>query len=298
MKKIYAKQRFKHLADWISLFRFILVNRGNKSYGASDLRVLVERHMMEQSSSLENLDASESALTELLNLLKITKVQGLKRLGATHDGGYIGISTDGTPFLLSGGAGKNIDFELELADNGSRVHLYDPTVRKLPLYHQNIHHIKVALTIPQDKSFRKSVTLSQALSTVNLEKNEEIWLKLDIEGSEIDLLSSDLEILPRFQQVFIEFHDIYKVIDPEYRRKLLNILTQLKKNFYLISINANNWKGFSNFGYAFSPVTFEATYLNRKYPIELSTTPDYKLLKRINNPRRLDIPDSPFLIRK
>jgi hypothetical protein len=246
--------------------------------------------------SREELQAAEAALEELGRLLQVTKIDGLMRFGAKNDGGYIGVASLDTPIVLSGGGGKNIDFEIELAEKGSKVHIYDPTIKKLPRNHVNITHISCALTDSNDKTFKDSVTLSEAFSDLDRAEHVPVWLKLDIEGSEIDLLSADLKVLTRFQQIFVEFHDTYKLVDPTYRSNLISILEELQKTHYLISIVSNNWQGMTNFGHAFAPVTFEATFISREFAAGFSNVNEFQSLKSVNNPNRPDIPDRPFQI--
>lgn len=298
MKRLYLKERLGHSIEWIQLIVYIMKNRGRNSYGANQLRRLVHRHLLETTASIEQLKSAELCLLEISNLLQLTKISDLKRLGAKNDGGYIGIESDELPFLLSGGAGKNIDFELELAEKGSRVHVYDPTIRNLPKIHKNITHFKKALSAVENKEFKESVTLKEAYLSLNVKPDFPVWLKLDIEGSEIDLLVRELNILPLFQQIFIEFHDTYQVVDSKFGSDMVKILKKLHEDFNLISLVSNNWQGITNFGYAFMPVTFEATFLSKNYPTRVATDFGYKSLKRPNNLQRLEIPDSPFQIQR
>ena len=294
MKKLNLSVRYKHLIEWIDLILYMLKNRGTSSYGATHLRRLIERYLLEFVSTKENLIAAEKTLVEMENLLKVTHIKGLRRIGATNDGGYIGIHSESSPILISGGGGKNIEFEIELAEKGSQVKLYDPTIEKLPQEHKNVEHLKYALTSTEDKNFRKSMSLGQALQTLTLDLDEKVWLKLDIEGSEIGLLAQDLDLIPRFEQIFIEFHDTYKVVDLMYRNRLIQILRTLQESHFVVSIASNNWQGITNYGYSFAPVTFEATFLAKSSVREFSDVNEYKPLKNVNNRNRPEIPDSPF----
>lgn len=296
MKKMYLLERGAHIGEWIHTLYFIFNNRGRNTYGANAIRGIVERHLLEYSSSLEDLSSAEKAFQEITKLLTLTKIRGLQRLGARNDGGYIGISLDGTPKLLSGGAGKNIDFELECASNGSEVHIYDPTIKKLPQSHDRITHFKTALSGSINNEFKNSVTLRQAMSALSTDSPKSIWLKLDIEGSEIDLLANDLELLPCFDQIFIEFHDTYKIVKAGYRNQFLKVLRKLNEHFHLISLTSNNWQGISNYGNSFMPVTFEATFLTKLASVKFIEEAEYKVFKSPNNSQRLEIPDFPFQI--
>jgi hypothetical protein len=298
MKRLYLKERLEHSAEWVQVFVFIMRNRGRNSYGANQLRRLVHRHLLEHTADIEQLKSAELCLNEISNLLQPTKISDLKRLGAKNDGGYIGVDSNEVPFLLSGGAGKNIDFEPEIAEKGSQVHVYDPTIRNLPKLHKNITHFKKALSAKDDQEFKESVTLEEAYLFLNVKSNSPVWLKLDIEGSEIHLLARELHMLPHFQQIFVEFHDTYQVVDPKFGSDMVEILKKLHEHFNLISLVSNNWQGITNFGYAFMPVTFEATFLSKDYPTRVATDSESRSLKSPNNLQRLDIPDLPFQIQR
>ena len=296
MAKTYFKERVVHSVEWLRTIHFILQNRGRETYGAQELKNLIGKYVMDYSAGPEEQKKAEKSLQEIEKYLQLTKVKNLKRFGATNDGGYIGIETKETPILLSGGGGKNIDFEIELAQKGAKVHLYDPTIKRLPKEHSNILHIRKALSVPGNRNFKSYSTLAQAISFLNSDETKPLWLKIDIEGSEIELLSYDLNSLPKCQQIFVEFHDTYQIIDPVYRDRLISILRKLDENFNLISIVSNNWKGITNYGCSFLPETFEATFISKQTQIELCEESEYKTLRNANNPKRPSIPDNPFRV--
>lgn len=296
MGKIYFKKRVTHLVEWLGAIIFIFNNRGRQTYGAEGLKNLIQKYVMEYGAHPAELKKAEEALQAIEGLLRLTKVKNLRRFGATNDGGYIGIKGKETPTLLSGGGGKNIDFEIELAENGSKVYLYDPTIKRLPKGHENITHIRKALSVPGNSNFKNYVTLTDAFSELNPDSSKPIWLKIDIEGSEIELLANDVELLSKFQQIFVEFHDTFQVVDPKFRDRFIKILSKLEENFYLISIVSNNWKGVTNYGYSFLPVTFEATFISKEFQPDLCNEFEYKSLRSANNPRRPTIPDNPFRV--
>lgn len=296
MQKLFIKKRLEHLIEWVRVINFIFKNRGQNTYGANTIKSVVEKYILDKSATASELRNAENALQVIEGLLRPKRIENLQRFGAENDGGYIGLRTQGEPTLLSGGGGKNIDFEIELAEKGSKVHLYDPTIKKLPKEHFNISHFRKALDGPGNRNFKDSATLAEAFSELKPNLNQPIWLKLDIEGSEIELLFNNLELLPKFQQIFIEFHDTFQVVIPKFRNQFIEILSALHRDFHLISIVSNNWQGVTNYGCSFSPVTFEATFLTRELTITSSNESGYKSLKRVNNLNRPSIPDLPFRI--
>ncbi len=138
--------------------------------------------------------------------------------------------------------------------------------------------------------------LSDAYLALCSDSFDSAWLKLDIKGSEIELLAADLALLSKFQQIFVEFHDTYQAVDPYFRNLFISILEKLNESHYVIAMVLNNWQGFTNFGNAFLPVTFEVTFLSKLVAVKISEDSDYKSLKAANNPKRPEIPDLPFHI--
>ncbi len=298
MKKLYFKERWNHIFEWFRAILFVINNRGNHSFGANGLRRIVQRYLLEYSVGIEQLKSAEQAIIEIEHLLQPTNIKGLKRLGAINDGGYIGVEPTAKVAMLSGGGGKNIDFEIHLAESGSKIHVYDPTITKLPREHQNVTHIKRALTTKGDGAFKISSNLLEAYSALSEVPRDATWLKLDIEGSEIKLMAEQLELLSKFQQIFVEFHDTFQLVDPIFREEFTGILKSLQESHYVISVVSNNWQGMTNFGSAFLPVTFEVTFLSKQHPIEISAEIEYKNFKAANNPNRPEIPDIPFHLPK
>jgi hypothetical protein len=293
---IFFKKRVEHLFEWIRVLIYIVNNRGRNTYGAEGVKNLIKKYLMDYGASPQELKNAEESLMQIEELLRITRVKNLRRFGASNDGGYIGLEAKEAPIVLSGGGGKNIDFEIELAESGSKVHLYDPTIKCLPKEHVNISHVHKALSVPGNDKFKSYVTLAEALSNLNPNSDDPIWLKIDIEGSEIELLSDDVELIPKFQQIFVEFHDTYQVTDSDFRDRFLRILSKLEESFYLISMVSNNWKGITNYGCSFLPDTFEATFISKKVQLEFCDEFEYKLLRSVNNPRRPAIPGNPFRV--
>jgi hypothetical protein len=292
---IWLVQKMRAVLVWSQTIAYLMRHRGKKTYGASQLRDLVDRYIIEKTATLGNYKETEIAIEDIAKLLTPINVNALVRFGATGDGGYVGLANSIPQLIISGGAGKNIDFEMELALLGSTVFLFDPTVKELPKNHSRITHVPFALCGANSQQFKKRMNLETALELGNQQSFSNIWLKLDIEGSEYDLLDEKLEHLDSFSQIFIEFHDTYRLLDPEFRAKFLRIVSYLSSNFYLISINSNNWQNIFNAGYGFIPVTFEATFLSKNVPIQATIAEKYVKLLSINNSERPHIPRLPFL---
>ena len=293
--RVFQVPRIRAVFAWTSIIVYILRNRGKKTYGTVQLKELVDRYIIEKTATLKDYYETERTIGNFAKLLTPINVSGLARFGAIGDGGYVGLADSVPELIISGGAGKNIDFEMEFALLGSSVLLFDPTVKKLPKNHSRVTHLPFALCGTNSRQFKKIMNLNAALKLGTQERASNIWLKLDIEGSEYELIDESLEVLNSFNQIFIEFHDTYRLLDSEFRDRFVRIISYLNSNFHLISINSNNWQNVFGAGYAFAPVTFEATFLSKAIPIEAVKEEMFVDLITINNSQRPAIPRLPFV---
>lgn len=182
----------------------------------------------------------------------------LTKLGGYKDGGYVVdyVSILNSEILVSGGVGSNVRFESDFVDikgESLKVILIDPTVSIFRMIFRATYHFfkknqsgfRSFSEIFNYFYFRKKGKLiSKFLNSsfdlnvlFEVELNEEcknVFLKLDIEGSEYDLLDSIIEKSLNLTGVCIEFHglDIDKnVVKLEYFLERLN--------FDIINISIN-----------------------------------------------------------
>lgn len=90
-------------------------------------------------------------------------------------------------------------------------------------------------------------------------------IKIDIEGGEWDILSSlKSDSLAGVSQVVIEFHNLIELLrDPRGLEAVFRILKSLKRDFWAININPNNWANSQIIhGVHFADV-LEVTFLNK-----------------------------------
>jgi len=293
-------KRFQGLFEWIKIFISIFKGRSLTTYGKAHIKFIYEKFKYEFLYDLKDLAAAEESIKKFAGLVEIKNLGDLIRIGPKKDAGYVALDLFPAPFLLSGGAGKNIDFEIFFALRGSQVILYDPTIASLPISHNNIEHFKYALEGENSNIFKKSVSLADCLKHYISSggKSEGLYLKLDIEGSEWKLLESSLAELLEFDQIFIEFHDLFKLPDKNFRTTYSIVNQFLVDNFYFVSISANNWATFINFGKSFTPLVYECTLVNKKHSSRLDLKNEfvYRDLAYKNNPNRPQIYHKPFYI--
>jgi hypothetical protein len=242
---------------------------------------------------LENLILAEKFVGSLLQDLwpKVSPFQLLRR-GPQFDSGYMVAELNKFDNIISGGAGKNIDFEMSFALQGSNVSICDPSIDELPTIHRNMQHYKVLLDGAESDRKEKFFTLGEYENRIGFRSDETNLLKLDIEGCEISLLGqADLD-LSHYDQIVIELHDLHKVTDHQFREKFEVLIRNLLRDHHVIFFNGNNNGMLLNFGLFLIPEIFEVTLLHKKYfnGITKQNFNSAKLLQDdVNNPQRLPL---------
>jgi glycosyltransferase involved in cell wall biosynthesis len=166
---------------------------------------------------------------------------GKRRIGSDGDGGYVLADIiPKTAALLSFGIGDNCDFELEFANHGHDVVMFDPTIAHPPAGHPRFVFHRLALGGRDDRT-GGVVALASALELANLQSHTDVVLKCDIEGAEYDAFEAvPEELLGRFSQIVLELHDLDRLGIPEQRARLTALTRAINKRFVLFHIHANN----------------------------------------------------------
>jgi len=220
----------------------------------------------------------------------------LIRVGPKEDGGYI--IADGLEYdlFISCGIANDIRFEDAFLDiYNTPCYAFDGTISQFPYHTNNIEWIP------------KNIGYINTEKTTNLQEyiknNHNIFLKMDIEGSEFNWIDSiSIDDLQRFSQIVLEIHwpfDVYR----------MNMLKKLNETHYIIHIHGNNYcdrdipKGLPS-GRSYDgtvlinhetlqqislPEVFEVTYINKK----LFNDTFLINKKEIKYPINLDYPNNP-----
>ena len=288
------KSKFLAINRWIITIAWVLNNRGNSSFGSANVRESLDYFVLTRKISLDNLKSAENVVSNLLTVLhpRISPLE-ITRFGPNYDSGY-NIALGGRiDHVISGGAGKNIDFEFQLATAGAIIHVFDPYVNCLPVEHPHIKHHKLLLENTDTFSLTKVLNMKKLEEYIQIQPEKINLLKLDIEGSEINLLGSFQVDLSVYDEIVIEIHDLFRLTDEKFRNKFNNLIANLTRNHCVINFNANNNGLLLNFGSYFFPEIFELTLLNHKYfnstKVKLHESEDLKQVD--NNPNRLPIPN-------
>ena len=177
------------------------------------------------------------------------------RLGQDYDGGYIiaDIPNINYTILLAGGIENDISFEEDFIKKypNTNCFAFDGTICKLPKENPNINFIK------KNIGFENNEYITNLHDIIN--NNENIFVKMDIEGGEIPWIKSlNNEQMNKFQQIVIEFHFPFSSNE-------VDIFNKINKNHNLIHFHGNNACGLRNHKGVNIPNVFECTYLHKKY---------------------------------
>ena len=256
-------------------------------------------------------------IIQLPNSIRPIHKDDLIRVGSTNDGGYILTKEmiHKTKFLLSFGLSFDWNFEkdfLEKTKEKIKIHAYDhainirsfqkytlfATIKTIlkPLSIENWRNIfkyfsyKKFFDGKDNIHFQERVWWSNDNSSSSIDKilervdEKNVFLKMDIEGSEYRVINKILENYQKIVGMVIEFHDIDILYDI-----WLDILENIKDKFNIVHIHGNN---FGDIGPQKIPNVLEITFenkeitgtttkpSNRTYPI--------KGIDQPNNPKEND----------
>ena len=214
-------------------------------------------------------------LLSLHDQIKNYKANGnfnLIRVGSSHDGGYVMV----TPLtnkceVVSLGIADNVDFEVALIDDhlAKSIRCFDGSISELPDSRTGIDFeskfVKANLQ-------NNAVSLKEILAT---SKNDELILKIDIEGDEWDVLANlTTSQLRKFSQIIGEFHGLASSTSSIEIKKRISVLSALNTEFHLVNVHPNNWSTYRIIQGIPLPDVVELTFVNKRIPpIGLESTP-------------------------
>lgn len=211
-----------------------------------------------------------------------------KRLGRNNDGGYVICDNYGPyDFFISGGVADDISFEEHflreypylkcIAFDGNNNDIPNPqTTRDITYIHKNIEN-------------------SEDDSTTNLheylETYKNIFIKMDIEGSEFPWINSlSIKQLRSIKQLVIEIHH------PMTSEAVWSMLKKLAHTHWLVHLHPHNGCGYVEATFIHEskqhntkiPRVFECTYIRKDY-LEPNDEPVPSALDQSNSPQVKDI---------
>lgn len=191
------------------------------------------------------------------------------RVGSKYDGGYIIVDGIGRyDLMLSGGAGRNTNFEYEFSQRYDvKAIIFDHTVSDLIQANELIELCPHKLD--RHNNCGKII-----------QSHKDIFLKLDIEGCEFDIISSwSDDIIKNIKQYVIEYHFPYTI-------DRINSVWKMLKYHTIIHIHGNNCCGYHKIDYTYMPKVLEVTAV-RNDIFDITNAFPY----RTNLPLNIDYPN-------
>ena len=197
-----------------------------------------------------------------------------ERIGKNNDGGYVITQLPGTyDIFLSGGISDDITFESDFLLKYPDIECYafDGTIQSLPAENKKINFVK------------KNVGAFNTSFLTNLheymEKYNDIFMKLDIEGHEFRVLPTLFanNYISKIKQLVIEIHSPADIeLFPNYFRGLsdiknehmFDVLKNLNVTHTLVHFHANNGCKMNFIDGIEIPHVFELTYIRNEFIME------------------------------
>jgi len=194
----------------------------------------------------------------------------LLRLGPKGDGGYL-VPDDliGIEACFSPGVGQLSGFEEECLKRDMKVFMADNSVDSPALKNDKFVFLKKHIGPISNNEF---VTLTDWVEMSAVDKNSDLLLQMDIEGSEyMAIITMPETLLKRFRIVIVEFHDLQKLWNKEFYEKAETAFSKILTTHTCVHIHPNNCCGIHHWEGISIPVAAEFTFLRNdrihsKYP--------------------------------
>ena len=224
----------------------------------------------------------------------------LIRLGRSNDGGYLvgKNSINNSEHLISMGLDLDWSFEEDFKKKKDKINIicFDNNLDKkfilkkiiiqiiLIIFNQNLkylislikNYINFNIFLKKVKYQKKEITYGDISKIQNNINN--IFFKIDIEGSEYRILDELIKIRNKITGIVIEFHDI-----DLHRAKIENFINNI--GLKLVHVHPNNFGGLDKFG---NPYLLELTFDKEPIVLNVANTLPHKYDMK-NNPDADDI---------
>jgi len=203
-----------------------------------------------------------------MNVRRVSDDFKYERLGNINDGGYIVVSDKSGNFSSSKiaysiGIGDDVSFDLALAGLSYEIYQYDHMIEKLPKDDKHFHWKKLGLAASSNYQL-KLETLENMVKSNSHENTSGMFLKIDIEGYEWDVLNSLTPgFLEKFDQLVFELHGLLNY-DEKIIERNLHALKTLAKAHQAVHVHANNCSFVNYCGELITPDVLEITYVLRE----------------------------------
>jgi len=192
--------------------------------------------------------------------------QGLIRLGAECDGGYlIPDDLDGIVACFSPGVSDCSDFELACAERGMPVFMADASVTS-PATEHPLFSFEQKFVGPSSNC--QTMTMDEWVSTSNAPVGGDLLLQMDIESAEYEVLFSiSTALLSRFRIITIEFHRLGELWSLPYFKFVKRAFDRLLESHRCVHIHPNNRRGVSAMDGLAIPLLLEFTFYRKDRPV-------------------------------
>jgi hypothetical protein len=275
------------------VFKHLLNRSNNNTVGAS-----IDTHLSAASYAkvpASRLDLRRSPLRStvldtlsLLSPMRPARVHKI-RVGRNFDGGYVMLSDlDRYTKALSLGISGDDSWDLEMVRRGYVIHQYDYSIAQAPTQHEQLTFFPLKISTDSNA---EEITLKDALDRLAADLHEPAILKMDIEGSEWDVIPhTNVHTMKRFSQIVCEFHGLNELSDPLQHDRIRRTFSAIYETHQPVHIHANNYGVIFNVDNIPIPDVIEVTYANRdlykfKPSDDIYPTP----LDQPNNPETPDI---------
>jgi hypothetical protein len=170
-------------------------------------------------------------------LIPINHNLKLERVGSHSDGGYdVPLIKNFPNSWVTIGLGYNVEFENKMQKKGFNVYTFDHTVKTRPAkLLKNVNFFKLGWGV----NSTETISLLDIIKKTQIKSN---WgLKFDIEGSEWPLLHQLFDLHSHPSIIICELHDLYWENDNLKNTHKLQTIKKIKRMYYIISINGNNF---------------------------------------------------------
>ena len=212
----------------------------------------------------------------------------LARIGSANDGGYVvplnAVRAAGA--LLSFGLSHDWTFERDFKKRNANavVHCYDHTVSLRTAFEYSIGQLIRFVLQFRTRALRRAFTWIDYIFFFRGDKihfRQRIWrdnqdnsatvedafgrlpadcqvfVKIDIEGSEYRILDDVIRHSANIVSIAIEFHEV-DILSERFN----SLVEKIKRDFYIVHIHGNNMGGTTPSGFPIAP---EITFLNKRF---------------------------------
>jgi hypothetical protein len=206
----------------------------------------------------------QKEILSVVRLLEPRKAVGYEkiRVGSAGDGGYVQLNDySGISAAISFGIFNDDNWDLAVARMGVPVYQFDHTIEKAPSTHPLLRfERKKAAGNPSVDA----VTIADLVAAHSKLSAPDVILKMDIEGSEWDVLdNSSSESLSKLSQIICEFHGLGRLYEAPFHARALRVFHKLAQQFAVIHVHANNGGDMCNLANIAVPSTLEITFASR-----------------------------------